>query len=317
MQTAALSRKVPSQEIPRLESGWFKGVSPASETMVAALENVAQSGAPVLIVGESGTGKSTLAAEIHRISGHRQETFRVVNCADPDSDIAQGWNGTDRNGTLFFRNIAVMSAAQQLGTFRALFDGNIGQAGPSSVRVIASSSRTLDEDVHRGRFREDLYYRIGTFCLCVPPLRQRKEDVPLLAQYFAVKYSVLLGQPFEVSPQVLQLFSGYSWPGNIRELEQVVRTMVAIGDNNIAMAMIRASGFKGISRGSKVESLSLKKAAREASRRTERELILDALSRTHWNRKRAALELQISYKALLYKLKQIGIDDDTSSGVEG
>jgi DNA-binding NtrC family response regulator len=96
-----------------------------------------------------------------------------------------------------------------------------------------------------------------------------------------------------------------------------VRTIVAIGDDNIAIAMIRASGLKGINRDPKLESPSLKEAAREASRRAERELILDTLSRTRWNRKRAARELQISYKALLYKLKQIGIDDDNLSGVEG
>jgi two-component system, NtrC family, response regulator AtoC len=316
MQTAALIRGTQSQALPNLESDWVRGVSPATETLVAALENVAKSNAPVLIVGESGTGKSTLAAEIHRISGHQKENFRAVNCAEPDSDISPGWDGADLSGTVFFRNITEMSPNRQLKTFQAFFNGNRDGRASECVRVIGSSPRTLDEDVRCGRFREDLYYRISSFCLCVPPLRQRKEDVPLLAQHFAMKYSTLLGRPFEMSPQVLQLLSGYSWPGNIRELEHVVRTIVALGDESIALAIIRASGLKGISRDPKIESVSLKKASREASRRAERELILDTLSRTHWNRKRAARELQISYKALLYKLKQIGIDDDNSSGVE-
>jgi two-component system, NtrC family, response regulator AtoC len=317
MQTAALTRGIPSETPPRLEFGWVKSVSQSTETLFGALADLAQSDAPVLIVGESGTGKRALAAEIHRMSGRQEENFRTLDCMAPESEAGLGLDGSPQAGTLFFRNVGEMSAAQQLRTFQAFFNGSRDGSVSSGVRIIASSPRTLDEDMRSGRFREDLYYRIGNFCLCLPPLRQRKEDVPLLAQHFALKYSALLGRPFEISPQILQLFSGYSWPGNIRELEQVVRTIVAIGDDNIAMTMIRASGLKGISRDSKVESLSLKQAAREASRRAERELIMDTLSRTHWNRKRAARELQISYKALLYKLKQIGIEDDNSSGVEG
>jgi DNA-binding NtrC family response regulator len=218
MQTAAFSRGV-SAVPSRFEFGWLRGVSPVSKTLLAAIENVAQNRVPILIVGENGTGKSALAAEVHRLSGHGEENFREVNCAEPDSDPAWGQDGIGQGGTVFFRHIAEMSANQELRAFLLLFDGNRDGGVSSTARVIASSPHTFDHDVRSGRFREDLYYRIGSFCLCVPPLRQRKEDVPLLAKHFAMKYSAALGRPFEISHQVLQLFSGYSWPGNIPELE--------------------------------------------------------------------------------------------------
>ena len=303
------------QPFSHLGSTWVRSVSPSIETLHAALENIALSSAPISIIGESGTGKCALAAEIHRISAKQEKNFRVIDCAAGNLDLNLQREASG-GSTVFLRNVTELSATQQLKAFQSFFNGKHNNGNSSSVRVIASSLRSLDEDVRSGRFREDLYYRISSFCVCVPPLRQRKEDVPVLAQYFANKYSSLLGRPSEMSAPVLKLLSGHSWPGNVRELEHVVRTIVAIGDENIALAIIRASGLKSINRDSRLESLSLKQAARDASRRAERELILDTLSRTHWNRKRAARELQISYKALLYKLKQIGIDDDNALGVE-
>jgi two-component system, NtrC family, response regulator AtoC len=316
MQTGALTRAVPSQEITRSESCLAKSLSPSTQMLFKVAEKLAQTAAPILIVGESGTGKRALAVEIHRISGFGEEEFKFLDCAEPDCDVATALDDLIDDGTVFFRDIAGLSTAHQLRTFEVFFDGNNKGNHSGKVRVIASSRHPLEEQVTSGRFREDLYYRISPFCLCVPPLRQRKEDIPLLAEHFVSKYSALLGHRFEMSPQLVQLLSGYTWPGNVRELEQVVRTIVAIGDESIALAMIRSSGLKAMTRDSKVESLSLKRAAREASRKAERELILNTLFRTHWNRKRAARELQISYKALLYKLKQIGIDDDNTLGVE-
>jgi two-component system response regulator AtoC len=315
MHTVAPTQEA-SLPLTRLDFRFIKSGSAATEGLFRALENLAQTDAPVLIVGEGGTGKRALAAEIHRMSGRLEEDFRAVNCADLNSNDALAFENLAPTQTVYLREIAEMSALQQSKAMELFLNGNGDAHGPVSVRVIASSQRNPHDDVRNGKFREDLYYRISNFCLCVPPLRQRKEDIPLLAQHFADRYSNLLGRPVEISPQVLQVFSSYSWPGNIRELEYIVRTIVAIGDENIALALIRASGLKNIGRDSKLELLSLKQAAREASRRAERELILSTLSRTHWNRKRAARELQISYKALLYKLKQIGVDDDTSLGAE-
>jgi two-component system response regulator AtoC len=316
MHSVALTQEGPYKALTRFEFQFIKSESPSAEALFRTLENLSRTDASVLILGESGTGKRALATEIHRMSGRPEGDFRAVNCASLDSNEALGFENLTRNRTVYLREIAEMSGQQQLKTMELFLNGN-GQAhSPSGVRLISSSQRNLHEDVRNGTFREDLYYRISNFCLCVPPLRQRREDIPLLAQHFADRYSNLLGRPVEISPQVLQVFSAYSWPGNIRELEYIVRTIVAIGDENIALALIRGSGLKKIGRDSKLELLSLKQASREASRRAERELILSTLSRTHWNRKRAARELQISYKALLYKLKQIGVDDTTSVGAE-
>jgi two-component system response regulator AtoC len=314
MHLTAHAREVSIQDLSETEVRFVSGVSPSTEVFGRALHGLAQSNAPVLIIGESGSGKRTLASEIHRISGGTIENIVPINCAEPELE----WLSSDLQhaGTIVFQEISQLSGTHQLQMLQRFFGANGGN-GASRPRLIAFSRHSLNEDVRSGKFREDLYCRISVFCLCLPPLRQRKEDIPILAQHFAAKFSALLGRPAEMSQRVLQLFSEYSWPGNIRELEYVVRTIVAIGDENIALAAIRASGFKGIGDHAKVESLSLKQASREASRRAERELILNALSRTHWNRKRAARDLQISYKALLYKLKQIGIDNNPSFGVQG
>ena len=158
-----------------------------------------------------------------------------------------------------------------------------------------------------GRLREDLYYRVSGVCLRIPPLRQRKEDIPRLVDFFLEKYSrefhsalPALSEPTRV------LFQDYAWPGNIRELEDAAKALVALGDESVAMGGLR-SMLQKVDRGS--ERVSLKQAARAASREAERELILRVLTRTRWNRRRAAQELQISYKALLYKLKQIGCEE--------
>jgi len=313
MHTGTFNLAVPSQEITRSASGLFKSLNPSTQLLFTMAEKLAQTTAPILIVGESGSGKRALALEIHRLSGLLEGTFALVDCADPDRELARVLDNQIHDGTVFFRDIAALSANEQLRVVEAFFERNGSPTQSQNVRLVASSRHPLEEHVLSGKFREDLYYCISPFCLCVPPLRQRKEDIPLLADHFSSKYSALLGHRFEMSPQIVELLSSYTWPANVRELEQVVRTIVAIGDERIALSMIRSVGLKALNRDSKVESLSLKRAAREASRGAERELILDTLSRTHWNRKRAARELQISYKALLYKLKQIGIDDQEHS----
>jgi two-component system, NtrC family, response regulator AtoC len=162
-----------------------------------------------------------------------------------------------------------------------------------------------------GRFRSELYYRINGVCLRLPPLRERKEDIPLLADFFLSKHAARLGRTRPaVSARTVEVFLNHSWPGNIRELENVVKKIVALGDEHLAVAELTA-GTSGARKPEAVavRSHSLKVAARAASREAERELILEALTRTRWNRKRAAQELQISYKSLLCKLKQIGFSD--------
>ena len=290
------------------EKCFLQSASPPMEQILRAMENLAHSDVPVWIVGEPGTGKQALAEQIHRLSRKHSGIFATVQGASPQWNDEAGNEIALRRGTVYVRGVDAMDAAQQLKTFQLFFETN-GSRRPAAACLIVSSERHLESEVRRGKFREDLYYRISSVCLCVPPLRQRKEDVPGLARYFAARYSALLGRPAELSPRLLQALSEHAWPGNIRELENVVRTIIAIGDENIAQAAIRASGWLVLSQ-EKTGAVSLKQAARAASRAAERELILSALNRTHWNRKRAARELQISYKALLYKLKQAGIGQD-------
>ena len=160
-----------------------------------------------------------------------------------------------------------------------------------------------------GRFREDLYYRVSGVCLRLPPLRQRKEDIPYLVSFFLTKYARDFQRPVpQLSGATQRLFQDYAWPGNIRELADAARAIVALGDESLAMGGLRSLLTKSEG-GGNGESISLKQASRAASREAEKELILKALTRTRWNRRRAAQELQISYKALLYKLKQIGHRD--------
>ena len=167
----------------------------------------------------------------------------------------------------------------------------------------------MEPEVKAGKFREDLYYGISAVCLRLPPLRQRKEDIPLLRDWFlsAAARDFCRGVPV-LSPETQSFFLEYHWPGNIRELKDAARAIVALGDEALAMGGLRSLLRRG-DRGGSGEKISLKDAARAASREAEREIILQVLTRTRWNRRRAAQELQISYKALLYKLKQIGYEE--------
>lgn len=284
-------------------------------TLQSVATNVAASDTPVLIVGESGTGKRALALQIHRQSVRRDESFNVVNCAELTADfIVRKVNGSTAAGlfgagTLFLSEISDVGSSCQAKLYKALFD--TGEQAGRHARVIASTHKNLEQEIEAGRFREDLYYRISGVCLRIPPLRHRREDIRGLGDYFLRKYAALLQRPEPaLSAQMQRFFLEHSWPGNVRELEETVKMVAALADESLAIAGLRSHAMESQRNSGAGERVSLKQASRLASRLAERELILSVLSRTRWNRKRAAQELQISYKALLYKLKQIGLDDD-------
>jgi two-component system response regulator AtoC len=166
-----------------------------------------------------------------------------------------------------------------------------------------------------GRFRIELYYRINGVCLRLPPLRERKEDIPLLVEFFLRNHCAEMGKPQPLlSPRTLQKFLDHSWPGNIRELENAVKRVVVLGDDQLDVAGWGVPPDEPrASQSNQTHVHSLKAAARAASREAERDLILESLARTRWNRKRTAQELQISYKSLLYKLKQIGVGESKTN----
>jgi two-component system response regulator AtoC len=302
-------------------------VSPAMRSLHRVLAGIAPTDIPVLLVGESGTGKQVVAAEIHRISHQQREPFIHISCGaltlaalndwlhSLNGGNASGAVGAGITGTVFLDEISELNAACQSRLLQALPTGNGMPGGLGlGLRVVSATSRDLEEEMHAQRFREELYYRINGACLRLPPLRHRKEDVPLLIDHFLERYAAVFQRPRPVlTPRTSQILGEHSWPGNVRELENVVKKIVALGDEEVAIADLNHRRPELSANPEIEEGVSLKQAARKASHQAERELILKTLGKTRWNRKRAAQELRISYKALLYKLKQIGVEDSTAS----
>ena len=291
---------------------FLEGVSPSMTALEVVIRELAQSTVPVLLLAEAGAGKRTIARRIHETSSRREQEFRIVACAELKAEDFEG-SGSEvqwGHGTLFLEEISDLDAASQgklIEKLSSLEEIRKKEAGtlPLGARLICGSARDLEAEVRLRRFREDLYYRLSGVCLRLPPLRQRKEDIPYFMNFFLAKYARDFHRPVpELSEQTQQLFNDYGWPGNIRELADAAKAIVALGDEALAMGGLRALLTKS-DRGGNGERVSLKQAARAASREAEKELILKVLTRTRWNRRRAAQELQISYKALLYKLKQI------------
>ena len=282
---------------------WRPSISSAMRTVEEVIRELSQNDVPVMVVGERGSGKAAAAARIHALSRRSTEPFEVqlggeVTESNLAARITQG-------GTVYVQGVSELTAGAQAELVRQIV---IGVDQRSVPRFLCGTSVELEPEVKNGDFREDLYYRISGVCLRMPPLRQRKEDIPGLLEFFLSLAARDLNRPVpELSEGTLRFFLEYHWPGNIRELKEAARTIVALGDESLAMGGLRSLLRRADhSNGGKV---SLKDAARAASREAEKELILQVLTRTRWNRRRAAQELQISYKALLYKLKQIGYEE--------
>jgi DNA-binding NtrC family response regulator len=302
-------------ETPKAD--FAEAFSPSMRSVEAVIREVAQSEVPVLLLAEIGAGKRATARRVHDLSRRRGQSFRVVSCgtlkADDFTDVA-GQAGLLDSGTVFLKEVADLNAAGQAWLIQALTRG-VEKDGHAQrqARLICGSARDLEAEVRAGNLREDLYYRISGVCLRLPPLRQRREDIPILTEHFLRKF----GEDFQravpaLSEETQRLFQEYSWPGNVRELENAAKAIVALGDETVAMGGLRAMLLRP-EVGGNGHKVSLKQVARAASREAEKEIILRVLTRTRWNRRRAAQELQISYKALLYKLKQIGCSEYEAS----
>jgi len=284
---------------------WLESVSAGMRTVEAVIRELSQNDVPVLVVAEHGSGKAAAAARIHVLSGRASEPFQVYQGNEASEGTLAARDG--QGGTIYLQEVGDLTAAAQKELAR-----QVGLTDAEQRRVpryICGTSRELEPEVKAGKFREDLYYGISGVCLRMPPLRQRKEDIPVLRDWFlsAAARDFCRAVPV-LSPETRNFFLEYNWPGNIRELKEAARAIVALGDETLAMGGLR-SLLRRVDRGGNGEKISLKDAARAASREAERELILQVLTRTRWNRRRAAQELQISYKALLYKLKQIGYEE--------
>jgi len=296
---------------------------------------VARADIPVLILGESGTGKEVAAMLIHKYSARNQRPFLKVNCAAMPADLLESelfgyeqgaFTGAVKSkpgkfeicntGTILLDEIGEMPSVLQAKLLQVLQDGSFSRLGSRTsvkvdVRVIAATNIDIKAAIAQESFREDLYYRLNGFTLKMPPLRERIEEIPILSRHFmskvATKYDC---DPLPISPALMHALTSYSWPGNLRELENTIKRFLVLGNEQAIIDELSPwhgfSTFASLPEGSNGEK-SLKHMVRNLKGGAEAAAIAEQLELAGWNRKLAASELKISYKALLYKIKQYNL----------
>ena len=328
-------------EIENLEDDlFFLAASPQMKQIRAQVSLVAKVDVPVLLLGESGVGKEILARLIHKMSVRAHRPLLKVNCAALPADLleselfgyeAGAFTGASRakpgkfeqcnKGTILLDEIGEMSAPLQAKLLHVLQDGSFSRLGGRSnvtvdVRVLAATNINVQEAIANKTLREDLYYRLNAFTMQIPPLRERREEIPLLLKHFMNRLSERYAHPpLSYSERLLRSCMQYHWPGNLRELGNFVKRYLVLQDEDMAISELEAKG-KGIlsgmsngSNGTAADALQggLKGLVRGLKDEAELRAIEQALTATKWNRKLAAARLNISYKALLYKIKQYQI----------
>jgi two-component system response regulator AtoC len=304
--------------------------SPQMRAIRTVVENIADTDAAVLIRGESGVGKDLIAHVIHAASARRNGPFVKVNCAAIPLELLESelfghekgaFTGAHRRkpgqfeyantGTIFLDEIAELPPALQAKLLHVLQDFRFARVGGHGLievdtRVIAATNRNLERAIERGEFREDLYYRLDVVEIRVPPLRERREEIPHLASTFLSRFNEQYRRKKQLSPETLALLMEHSWPGNVRELENVIRRMVVLADGEQAFSASLARRRNG--RAAKAVgpapavSESLRDIGRRAAREAERTALAEVLDRVHWNRAEASRVLKVSYKTLLNKI---------------
>ncbi|HEV8617220.1 MAG TPA: sigma 54-interacting transcriptional regulator [Methylomirabilota bacterium] len=303
---------------------------------------VAATNTTVLLRGESGVGKEVVARAIHKASPRAGKQFLKVNCAALPGELLESelfghekgaFTGAYRQkpgkfeaahqGTLLLDEVGEIPLRLQAKLLHVLQDGEFSRVGgekilDTDVRLIAATNRDLEASIRAHQFREDLYYRLNVIEIRIPPLRERRDEIPILVDHFLKKFNAQYGRAVDVPLETVRTFLEYHWPGNIRELENAVKRVVVLGSARpvhieIVGNLSRATRVPGTSSVTTVvsanpdASISLKDIARQAARDAERVAIKEVLDRVHWNRAKAARLLQISYKALLYKIVQCGL----------
>src|SRR4051812_21171549 len=301
------------------------------------LEKLAAANIPILIQGESGTGKEIITRLIHQLSPWSGGPFVKVNCpAIPGTLMESELFGYERGaftgaygtkagrvemasrGTLFLDEIGELDLDLQAKLLQVLQDGQFCRIGAQEdkrleARVVCATNRSLEDEVVSGTFRQDLYYRINVVSITLPPLRERSQDVPVLVNFFVQQYNTQFGRTVPpLSPQMMQMMQAYHWPGNIRELENLVKRYVILGAPEvISQELEKTAAEEELDLDVPVNgSIFLKEVTRQAVRKIERNIIMKVLQSNQWNRKRAAKALNISYRALLYKLKEAGLQTE-------
>ena len=308
------------------------------------IERVAAVSVPVLIRGESGSGKELLAGYLHRIAPWSEKPLVKVNCAAIPGPLLEselfgyekgsftgaynsrpGKFEVARGGTIVLDEIAEIDSSLQAKLLQVLQDGRFSRIGDLEerrvdARIVSISNKDVESEIARGAFREDLYYRINVVNVQLPPLRQRREDLPVLVNHFLRYYADRYERPVpELPAGILERFERHHWPGNVRELENYVKRFVILDSADSIHEELDERG-RGAQPGTfqlpPIRDFSLKKFAKQASQQAEHLMILESLKQTRWNRKRAAQMLGISYRALLYKIKEAGIPPKKRTAAE-
>lgn len=357
-----LKSKVRSEEEYKL----LFSLSDRMNKVQAIVDQVANTDITVLITGESGTGKELVAKALHKSSDRAAEPFIKVNCAALPRELLESelfgfekgaFTGAHRrkygrfemaqNGTIFLDEISEMHSDLQSKLLHVLQEKQFYRIGGekevrANCRILTATNKNLEDMVEQGRFRRDLFYRINVVSILVPPLRERREDIPLLIDYFVNRYSEMYNRnSVKLSGRLMERFLEYSWPGNVRELENNVKRFIILGneaqllpeferkrrngtltalpvpealdmDRPEPQAAMPAPEPKGNREKEAAipERATLKEVAKLAQRNAERELIERVLRQTRWNRRKAAQILDISYKALLYKIRECGLNQE-------
>ena len=313
----------------------YFGPSESMRAVRRKIDRAAGPNVPILILGESGTGKEVLARYIHTLSPWRSGPFVKVNCAAIPGTLLESelfgyqkgaFTGANtakpgrieaaQGGTLFLDEIAEIDATLQAKLLHVLQDGFFTRIGDfeekhMDARVICATNRDLTREIGSGAFRSDLFYRINVISIQLPPLRDRRDDVPQLAEYFRQRFNLRFQRDAApLSDAALRFLHDKEWRGNVRELENTIARYVVLGSEEAlygekpertvprpAFATTSANG----------DSIPLKHIAQQATRKMEHEVILKVLQANHWNRRKTAEVLKISYRALLYKVRQAGL----------
>jgi DNA-binding NtrC family response regulator len=314
------------------------GDSPGMLQIKAVIEQVADSELTVLIRGESGTGKEIVARMLHSLSSRKTGPFAKVNCAAIPHELLEAelfgyekgaFTGAHKTkpgrfemankGTIFLDEIGDMPLELQSKLLQVLEQYEFMRVGgiktiKVDTRIVCATNRDLEKALKEGTIREDLFYRLNEVTLNLPPLRERREDIPLLIEHFLQNYYALYNKNYRpLSPTTIELLQSFDWPGNVRQMENLIKQVVVREDENVLRDAIQSRPVESISLPtasnfiSDPKGFSLKKRVGAAVASEEKILITQVLSKTNWNRRKAAQILEISYRSLLYKIKEYAI----------
>ena len=305
---------------------------PRMREIASIIDSIADTDTTVLIRGESGVGKDLIARAVHLASTRREGPFVKVNCAAIPHGLLESelfghekgaFTGAHRRkpgqfeyankGTIYLDEIGELPLALQAKLLHVLQDFRFSRIGgyglvQVNARVIAATNRDLEDAMKRGEFREDLYYRLNVVEIRVPPLRERREEIPILATWFLAKFNTQYGRHKELRPETLARLREYSWSGNVRELENIIRRLVVLSDGEqVIEALVARSRTRSVDMVYPIITESLREIARRGAREAERNALAEVLERVNWNRAEASRILKVSYKTLLNKICECGL----------